>query len=324
VGRDRLARRPEGYVDLLAEGSLTARVRASQWWDRHRGVEQLDDLVAERDRLAAAGLDAGSVKLMMDGIAETYTATVTEPYLDLSGCPCGDRGLTFLPPEQVREAVVALDAAGFAAHFHAIGDRAVHDALDALEAARDANGPRQQRHQVAHLQLVRPEDRRRFGELGVTANVEGMWVMLGSGSVQLLLPHLDGERATWHYPFADIVAGGGQLAGGSDWPVNPPEPLSAVHALVNRTAYTPDGDPGDPLCPEQAVSLETAMAAYTSGSARVVSSEATGRVEVGAVADLAVLDRDPFAGPSAEIGGTRVLATYVGGRLVHAEDDFGS
>ncbi|MGZ4495264.1 MAG: amidohydrolase [Nocardioides sp.] len=310
----------QAYLDLLEAGELTARVRASQWWDRHRGVEQLDGLCAQRDRLAAAGLDASSIKLMMDGIAETFTASLTEPYLDLPDCPCGDHGLAFLDAAQVREAVVALDAAGFGAHFHAIGDRAVHDALDAVEAARAANGPRDHRHQIAHLQLVRPEDRARFGALGVTANVEGMWVLLGSGSVQLLLPHLDEERAGWHYPFADLLAGGAHLAGGSDWPVNPPEPMAAVHALVNRTAYSPDGDPGDPLCADQAIGLEQALAAYTSGSARVVcpgTGTPVGRIEVGAAADLALLDRDPFAGPRQEIGGCRVVATYAGGTRVY-------
>ena len=165
----------QSYLDLIASGELVARVRASQWWDRHRGPEQVEDLVAERDRLAAVGLRADSVKVMVDGITETFTAAVTEPYLDLVGCRCGDRGMAFLDPEPIREALVALDAAGFAAHFHAIGDRAVHYALDAVAAARRTNGMRRTRHQVAHLQLVRPEDRRRFRALGATANLEGAW-----------------------------------------------------------------------------------------------------------------------------------------------------
>lgn len=115
-------------------------MRASQWWDRHRGTEQVEQLLAERGRLAERGLDAGSVKVMMDGIAETFTATSGQPYTGQPVCPCSDTGLPFLTNEQVCEAVSALDAADLHVHFHAIGDQAVHDALDGVEAARLATG----------------------------------------------------------------------------------------------------------------------------------------------------------------------------------------
>ena len=308
----------QAYLDLLAAGDLRAHVRCSQWWDRHRGVEQVDDLLAQRDRLAAAGLDAGSVKVMMDGIAETFTATVEAPYEGDLHCPCGDRGLAFLDPEQVREAVVAIDGAGLAAHFHAIGERAVHDALDAVEAARVANGMRGLRHQLAHLQLVRPADRGRFGALGVTANVQGMWISRDTPAVKLLLPHLDAERAAWHYPLAEIAARGAHLAGGSDWPVNPPEPISGVHAMVNRASWSPDGQAPEPLVPDEALGLEQALAAYTSGSAWVNHRGDSGILQVGARADLVVLDRDPFDAPPDEIGACEVVSTWFGGGRVFA------
>jgi predicted amidohydrolase YtcJ len=312
----------QAYLDLIESDRLEAHVNASLWWDRHRGVEQLDQLIDDRHRLEAAGLRAASVKIMMDGIAETFTATIGTPYGDQVHCPCArgsDHGLAFLDRVQAIEAVTALDAAGFQVHFHAIGDLAVHDALDSVEAARRANGMNDLRHQVAHLQLVRPEDRPRFADLGVTANLQGMWVQSDSASVQLLLPHLDAERCTWHYPFADIAAAGANLAGGSDWPVNPPEPIGAVHALVNRTPYR-SGSEGDvvppPLVAAQALSLQAALAAYTSGSAHVNHRVDVGRIRVGARADLAILDRDPFAGPPEEIGAAQVIATYVGGTRV--------
>ncbi len=195
------------YLDLISSGELTAYVRASQWWDRHRGVEQVDELLAQRDRLAAAGLDAGSVKVMMDGISETFTATVTEPWLGDIHCACGDSGLPFLSTHQAQEAVAALDAAGLQCHFHAIGDKAVRDALDAVEAARLANGTNDLRHQIAHLQLVRPGDRARFRALGVVANLQGMWAQRATPAVALAMPHLDAERARWHYPFREILEG---------------------------------------------------------------------------------------------------------------------
>ena len=208
-------------------------------------------------------------------------------------------------------------AAGFQLHFHAIGDQAVRHALDAVEVARRANGMNDHRHQIAHLQLVHPHDRRRFRELGVTANVQGMWVTRGSAGVDTLLPHLDEERASWHFPFRDIAEHGADLAGGSDWPVNPPEPMTGVHGLVNRTTYSPDGSPPEPLVPEQAISLAEALCAYTEGSARVSHRRDVGSIQVGARADLVVLDRDPFLGPPEEIAAARVRATFVAGERVH-------
>lgn len=305
------------YLDALAAGTLVAAVRGSLWWDRHRGVEQVDDLLRRRAELAEAGLDAGSVKIMVDGITETFTAAVTEPYLGATGCPCGDSGMPFLAKEQLDEAAAAVDAAGFQLHFHAIGDKAVHDALDAVEHARRTNGQDDHRHHIAHLQLVRPEDRRRFADLGVVANLEGMWASEETPAVQMLQPHLDDERLGWHYPFADVVAAGAMVAGGSDWPVNPPDPVSALHVLVNRAAYHPDGQAGAPLVAGQALSLDQAMGAYTRGSAFVNHRPDRGVLRVGARADLAVLDRDPFAGAREEIGAARVVATWVAGSKVH-------
>jgi predicted amidohydrolase YtcJ len=304
------------YLDLLASGRLVSRVSGALWWDRHRGVEQVEELVERRAELARQGLRTATVKMMADGISETGTAAVTEPYTNLPFCSCGDHGLPFLSPEQFRDAVVAGDAAGFQVHVHAIGDRAVHDALDAVEHARRVNGMNDLRHQIAHLQLVRPEDRPRFRRLGVVANVQGLWANAGDPAVQLLEPHLDHERRTWQYPFADIAAHGARFAGGSDWPVSSPDPVAAIHTLVNRR---PPGAASKTraLLPGQALTLPQAFAAYTSGSAYAGHQDDAGHLQVGARADLVVLDRDPFAGPAEEIGEARVVATYVGGEPVY-------
>ncbi len=308
----------QAYLDLIKAEQLTAHVRCSMVWDRHRGTEQVEELLAERDRLARLGLDAGSVKVMMDGISETFTAALTDPYVDLHGCPCGDRGMAFLEREQAFEAVTALDAAGLQVHFHAIGDQAVTHALDAVEVARRTNGMRDLRHQIAHLQLIRPEDRHRFGDLEVVANLQGMWAHRDTPAVKLLEPHLDEERFGWHYPFADIVECYGRFAGGSDWPVNPPQPMAAVHVLVNRSEWRDSGpDPEDALIPEQGITLAQALGAYTRGSAWVNHHEDAGHVEVGARGDLVLLDRDPFSGPAQEIGAAEVVGTWTQGRHVY-------
>lgn len=307
----------QAYLDVIAAGALTAQVRASQWWDRHRGLEQLDDLVRRREELREAGLDAGTIKFMMDGIAETFTAAVTEPYLGDAGCPFGHRGLAFMSTEELKVAVQAADAAGFQTHFHAIGDRAVHDALDAIEHARVLNGMSDNRHHIAHLQLVRPDDISRFADLQVAANIQGLWAKADEAAVTLTQPYLDVERYGWQYPFADLASVGTRLAGGSDWPVNDPDPISAIHVAVNRRGHQADEVKFEPLLPEQALTLEQAFTAYTAGSAYVDRREIeTGGIRVGMRADLAILDRDPFCGAAEEIGASQVSATYIGGEQV--------
>jgi predicted amidohydrolase YtcJ len=135
---------------------------------------------------------------------------------------------------------------------------------------------------------------------------------------ELTIPFLGPERAARQYPFGDLLRAGTTFAAGSDWPVSSPDPLAAVHTGVTRTAY---GEPGKPFYPEQCLDLTTALAAYTAGSAYVNHLDDTGTLRPGNRADLVVLDRDPYAGPAEEIGGTRVHLTYVDGRRVHAADD---
>lgn len=313
----------QAYLDLVGDDELVARVRLALWWDRHRGVEQLEDLVAERDRLAEAGLDAGSVKLMVDGVSETFTMAVDEPYLGGARCPCpgGERGLAFLEPGQLDEAVTALDAAGFQAHFHALGDRAVRTSLDAVEAARRANGWSHQRHQLAHLQLVAPRDRNRFRLLGAIANVEGMWARYNTPAVQMVEPYLDRERLEWQYPFADIVGSGALVAGGSDWPINPPDPMEAIHVLVNRSSReTDERDEEPPMRDEQGLTLTQALQAYTSGAAHANHQEDSGNLRVGASADVLVLDRDPFDLHEDHIGSAEPVSVWSRGSQVHHRD----
>ena len=158
----------------------------------------------------------------------------------------------------------------------------------------------------------------RFAELGVAANMQALWACHDDQMVDLTLPFLGEERSTWQYPFGALHRAGARLVAGSDWPVSTPDPLAAIHTAVTRTSY---GDPGragtDPFLPEQALPLEVAFAAYTSGSAWANHRDDAGVVEVGAVADLVVLDRDPFAGPPEEIGAARVVSTWIDGEPVH-------
>jgi predicted amidohydrolase YtcJ len=305
----------ETYLRAVENGELTGTVVGALWWDRERGEEQVAELVERRSRYSRGRLRATSVKIMQDGVAENGTAAMTTPYLDRCGHPTHNAGHSFVDPALLRSAVARLDGEGFQVHVHAIGDRAVREALDAFEGL---DRSRDLRHHIAHLQLVHPDDVARFARLGITANMQALWACLDEQMVELTLPFLGEERSRWQYPFGDLARAGAPLACGSDWPVSTPDPLAAIHVAVNRTEHGATGPAGtEPFLPEQAIGVEQAFAAYTAGSSWVNHRDDAGVLRAGAVADLAVLDRDPFAGPVQEIGATRVVSTWVDGVAVH-------
>ncbi|MFF2211201.1 amidohydrolase [Streptomyces antibioticus] len=308
----------DAYLTAARDGSLTARVVGALWWDRTRGAEQIPELVELRARSAHGRFRADSVKLMLDGVAENGTAALLDPYLDACGCATANRGTSFVDPEQLPKYVTELDALGFQCHFHALGDRAVRDALDAVEAARAANGPSDTRPHLAHLQVVHPDDVPRFAALGATANIQPLWAAHEPQMDELTIPFLGAERAGWQYPFGALLRSGARLAAGSDWPVSSPDPLQGVHVAVNRVE---PGGSRPVFLPRERISLGRALTAYTAGSAYVNRLDDTGVVRPGALADLVVLDRDPFAGPPEAIAGTGVALTYVGGERVYAAPD---
>jgi len=323
------------YLAAARSGTLTARVRGALWWDRSRGAGQIDEILGRReagrqgrpgagDRLSASDrFTAGTVKIMQDGVAENGTAGMLEPYLDACGCQTSGRGLSHVDPEELKTDVTALDALGFQVHFHAIGDRAVRECLDAVAAARAANGAAvaARRPHIAHLQVVHPDDVPRFAALGVTANVQALWAAHEPQMDELTTPFLGPERAGRQYLFGDLLRSGARLAAGSDWAVSSANPLKAVHVAVNRSLPGATGAEAAPFLPGQRLDLAEALAAYTAGSAYVNHlDDLTGRVEPGKQADLIVLDRDPFAIPASDIATLSVLATYVGGEQVWASE----
>ncbi|HET9248624.1 MAG TPA: amidohydrolase [Actinomycetota bacterium] len=317
----------EAYVELARSGELTARVVGALWWDRHRGVEQVDDLLALRERGRVGRFGATTVKIMQDGIVENFTAAVLEPYLDADGRPTTNRGTSFVEAEDLKVAVSRLDAEGFQVHVHAIGERGVREALDAFEAARDANGPNDHRHHIAHLQVVHPDDVPRFRELGVVANAQPLWAVNEGQMLHLTIPFLGPERSRWQYPFASLVRSGAVLAMGSDWSVSSANPLWEMHVAVNRTApsaYEYGGGTGEPFLPDERLDLPTALAGFTINSAYVNHLDhLTGSIEVGKRADLAVLDRDVFAHPVQEIAEASVVLTFVDGKRVFDAEEQG-
>jgi predicted amidohydrolase YtcJ len=296
------------YRDAATAGWLTARVVAALWWRREAGLEQVDDFEAQRDASAVARLRADSVKLMLDGIVESRTALMTAPYIGHDG----EAGMPFIDPDLLRRAVIELDRRGFQAHFHAIGDGAVRLALDVVQAAVRANGASDLRHHIAHIEVIHPDDIARFGKLGVVANMQPFWASDDDQMRTLRVPVLGPDRAGWQFPFASLLRTGARLAGGSDWTVSTANPLLEIEVAVNRVA--PETRDVAPVLPDERLTLDAALRAFTIGSAYVNHLDAeTGTVEVGKLADLVVLDRNIRARDAGPIGEATVRQTFVEG-----------
>jgi predicted amidohydrolase YtcJ len=314
----------DSYQRLLNEGQLSSRVTGAQWFERDGGAEQIPGFTERRRAHESALFRLGAVKIMLDGVCETHTAALAEPYLDGHGAATGNTGLLFFQDDALAEYVRLLDAAGFQVHFHAVGDRAVTQALDAVAAARAANGERGNRHHVAHVQVVKPADVPRFRQLGVTVNAQPLWARLEPQMTELTLPYLGQERGGHQYPFGSFENAGAAMAFGSDWPVSTPDPFREMHVAVNRTPV-PDRTRWTPadgvFLPAQRLSLLSAVRAFSLGSAYVNKDEAlAGSLAAGKSADFMVLDRNPFDGPREEIWRTTVLETWFAGQQVYRRD----
>jgi hypothetical protein len=301
------------YLTITGRGELIASVVGALWWDRHRGLEQIEELIGRRT-LMGPRYRPTSVKLMLDGVAENFTAAMLEPYGDGKGKRTGNGGIDFIEPGRLVEIVTDLDRLGFQCHFHAIGDRAVRNALDAVETARKANGDVGLMHHVAHIQFVHDDDIGRFRPLRVAANAQAYWACHEPQMDELTLPFLDPLQVDRLYPFGRILRSGAQMVMGSDWYVSTPNPMLQAEVAVTRRS---PGDPGAaPLLPNDSLTLTEALDAFTLGSATINRvDDRVGSIEAGKDADLVIFDRDPFR--EAPIGEAEVVATLVGGKVVY-------
>ena len=210
------------------------RTEGNLRWTRERGDEQLDDLLARREQGTVGRLRIRGAKIFQDGVLENFTAAVLEPYLDGNGNATDNRGIGMHEPDELAHMVTLLDREGFQVHIHALADRAVRESLDAIEAATRANGRRDARHHLAHLQLVHPDDVPRFRALGVVANCQPLWACLSGYVEELTLPFLTEETAQTMYPFGSLHRAGATLAFGSDWTVSTANPLPQIEVAVTR------------------------------------------------------------------------------------------
>lgn len=309
------------WTELYRSGRLPLRVRGAIL------IENLEDgsdgAIAELVAAADEGtvdpdwLRMDMVKIFADGVIEapTQTAALLTPYLDESGQPTANTGELYFGQAAIDEIITKVDKAGLTVHVHAIGDRAVRASLDAFEAARKANGATDNRHQIAHLQLVDPADFPRFAELGVIANFQLEWAKRDASNVEPIEPYLGPERYRWLYPSGSLKRAGALIAGGSDWDISPYDPFRAMEHGITRIER---GSGLPPLGEGEGLTIADVIDAYTINAAFASRQEkTTGSLEVGKRADLVVLDRDITAIDPATLDDTEVLATWIDGKLVY-------
>lgn len=318
----------EAYRAAVEQHRLHTRVNLALRADPARWRQQLAEFVVARaevrglgagigagigigrgeDRLGTRLLTAETIKFFVDGVIESHTAALIEPYADQPG----ERGIPNWSPDELTAAATAFDAEGFQLHLHAIGDAANRSALDALEAAATTNGPRECHHVIAHVALLDPADVPRFAELGVIANFEPYWAQCDAVMRDLTIPHLGHPRDEWQYLIGSVHRSGATISFGSDWPVTTIDWRPALATGITRHSHAEPG--ANAWLPDERIDAGTAYAAYTKGIARqALASDDRGTLAIGKVADAAWLSADPLGVDPESIAELAVLGTWLAG-----------
>lgn len=302
------------YERLHERGDLTVRALHYMSVRETTPRERLPQFAALTGRYTGAWNRVRGIKLFIDGVVESKTAMMVEPYADGSG----ELGVPDLDLDAYREIVRQADALGMQVSTHAIGDRGVRCALDAYEAAMAANATLgRYRHRVEHIEVLHPEDLPRFARLGVTCSMQPLHCApTGDPDLTPYTELLGPARLPTAFMWRALLETGARLSFGSDWPVVTPDVFQGLHVAVTRTNI--HGQPSGGYQPQQVVTLAQALDAYTTGAAYAEGEEGRkGMVRAGQLADLTVFSRDLFSLPAEAILGTAVALTVVGGRVVH-------
>jgi len=303
----------EAYAAAADAGELSLRVVAAQRIDARRGPEQIDEMVARRERVRRPLFRADAAKIFLDAEFENHTAALLEPYADAPDT----RGDLPIDSDTLDAIVARLDAEGFMIHMHGMGDRAVRAGLDAIERAMRRNSPRDRRHQIAHIGVASTEDVRRFAALGITANFQPIWFQADDPATGPSVRALGAERARRMFPIASIASAGGRILASSDWPSPSMNPLDAIQTAITHQPLD-GGKP--PLQPDQRLRLSAILAAYTRDAAWSARAESTsGSITVGKDADIIVLDRNLFETDLAKLHEVHVVLTLMAGRPVYRD-----
>jgi predicted amidohydrolase YtcJ len=303
------------YRGLADRGELNSHVAALPVIDFKSGnpEQQLATALAWREQFQnIPGVKVVGIKVFADGVVEypSQTAVLSKPYR-----ATGKNGELLFDPAEFAKIAITADKHGLLVHVHAIGDRAVTEALNGFEAVRGANGHSGLADTITHLQLVRPEDIPRFHELGVIASFQLYWASAETDTIELVKPYIDPALYEWQYPARSILDAGGVIAGASDWPVSTANPFRAIYQAETRKG--PEGV----LDASQRMPREAMLYAYTRNAALALASQdQIGSIAPGKQADFALLDRDVLTVSAEEARDTKVLWTVVGGKTVYGSE----
>jgi len=305
------------YDRLRRRGELTLRVYQALRADATLDEAGLEELERVRTRFADdPALKAGAIKLVADGVIESHTAAMLEPYANRRA-----RGDARFTQEQLNTVVTMLDRRGWQIMTHAIGDAAVRMTLDAYDAAAAANAApeRGRRHRIEHIETIDPADIPRFGRLGVIAAMQPVHGTPSPTPGDVWSTNIGEVRAARGWPWASIAGAGGRLAFGSDWPVMTFNPLQGLHVAVTRT--TQDGLPAGGWIPSERLALRKAIDAYTSDAAFAsFDDQRKGKIARDMLADIVVLTDDIFSGPASRLTTADVAVTIADGKVVYRRD----
>lgn len=299
------------YRTLAENDQLKSHVAALPVIEFKKGHpdQQLSKALDWRERLKnVPDFKVVGIKVFADGVLEypSQTAFLSKPYRTT-----GRNGELLFDPAEFARIAVSADKQGMIVHVHAIGDQAVTEALNGIEAARKANGNSGLPHTITHLQLIRPEDIPRFRELGVIASFQLYWASAMTDTIELVKPHIDPSLYAWQYPARSLLDEGGIIAGASDWPVSTANIFNAIYQAETRKG------PAGVLDAGQRVPREAMLYAYTRNAARALGEqERIGSIAPSKQADFALLDRDVLTVSAEEARDTRVLWTILGGKTV--------
>lgn len=305
------------YKNLEKEDRLAMRFRASLFVDPKKGLDQVDQLIAERAKNSGPLFQANGAKVYIDGVVEGSTAYLKEPYKHLPNF----RGEPRWDTDKLKEMCVALDKNKFQIHVHSIGDAATAMTLDAFAFAAKKNGKRDSRNLITHIQLVDPQDILRFKELGVVAVPQPYWFMKDDYYYNLQVPYLGQKRADEEYPMESFFKAGVVVASSSDYAVTIPcDPLHAIQIGITRSILGVS-DPKEILWPEERATLDQMIASFTiNGAYANFLENTTGSIEVGKAADLIVLDKNLFFMSADKISEAKVILTFFAGKKVFSDN----